>query len=99
MVPGYNLWRADRTEKGGGILAYLRSDIPGCRRVKCEFSHIGSIAIEVMLGKGKWLIFGVYRPPSMPISSFIHDLYSTLDRVSVQYDNQILTGELQYAES
>ena len=41
--------RADRTQNGGGVGAYLRSDIAGDRRNDLEFKHIEGINIEVNL--------------------------------------------------
>ena len=31
-VDNYHMWRADRTDHGGGVMAFLRSDIPGERK-------------------------------------------------------------------
>ncbi|XP_053406068.1 uncharacterized protein LOC128559078 [Mercenaria mercenaria] len=46
-VDNYHMWRADRNSYGGGIIAYLRSDIAGERRPELEFKGIESICIEV----------------------------------------------------
>lgn len=46
-VDNYTLWRADRTANGGGIAAYLRSDIAGERKKELEFEAIESIDIQI----------------------------------------------------
>ena len=37
MVDNNLIWRADRNEHGGGVAAYLRSDIAGKRKCDYEF--------------------------------------------------------------
>jgi hypothetical protein len=43
----YHFWRADRTAHGGGIAAYVRSDLPCDRKRKLEFNIVESINIEM----------------------------------------------------
>jgi hypothetical protein len=38
QVNNYHFWRADRTAHGGGIAAYVRSDLPCDRKRKLEFN-------------------------------------------------------------
>ena len=64
-IDGYSMWRADRNQYGGGVMAYLRSDIAGDRQPKYEFKNIESIGIEVRSEDTKWLFCGVYKVPSM----------------------------------
>ncbi|XP_062606082.1 uncharacterized protein LOC134267896 [Saccostrea cucullata] len=45
-VDNYTLWRADRNKHGGGVLAYLRSDVAGDRKPTLEFKDIESVGIE-----------------------------------------------------
>ena len=57
--------RLDRNRNGGGILIYVREDIP-CKEL---FLHnfptdIEGIFIELNLRKTKWLILASYYPPS-----------------------------------
>ena len=69
-VDNYHLWRADRTQNGGGVAAFLRSDIPGERKCNLEFRHIEGINIEVNLNGEKWLFLGAYKPPSISNEAF-----------------------------
>ena len=62
-VYNYHLWRADRTQNGGGVAAFLRSDIPGEQKCNLEFRHIEGINIQVNLNGEKWLFLGAYNPP------------------------------------
>ena len=66
LIDGYcKPFRLDRNAFGGGILIYVRTDIP-CKQVnKHEFSeNIEGIFIEINFRKSKWLLFGTYHPPS-----------------------------------
>ncbi|XP_062579446.1 uncharacterized protein LOC134241404 [Saccostrea cucullata] len=45
-VDNYTLWRADRNKHGGGVLAYLRTDVAGDRKPTLEFKDIESVGIE-----------------------------------------------------
>ena len=51
QVNNYYFWRADRAAYGGGIAAYVRSDLP-CDRKKI-FKNIESICIEILVGNKK----------------------------------------------
>jgi hypothetical protein len=66
QVNNYHFWRADRTAYGGGIAAYVRSDLPCDRKKILEFKNIESICIEIFVGNKKWLISGVYRHADAP---------------------------------
>jgi hypothetical protein len=45
---------ADRTAYGGGIAAYVRSDLPCDSKKIREFKNIESICIEILVGNKKW---------------------------------------------
>ena len=61
-------FRADRNGRGGGIIAYIRSDIPNRRRYDIEKhieNQIESLALEITIRKEKWLFLGFYKPPKV----------------------------------
>ena len=58
-------FRLDRNANGGGLLVYIRSDIPAHRLDSFNFSDgIECISFEINLRKKKWVLFSVYRPPN-----------------------------------
>ena len=59
-IEGYTSFRLDRNIHGGGVLIYVREDIP-CRVIKIMGSLEG-ISLEINLRKTKWLFFGGYNP-------------------------------------
>jgi exonuclease III len=95
-VDNFHLWRADRTANGGGLLVYIRSDLACMRKNKLECEHIESIFTEISFKDKKWLICGLYRPPSLCDNIFIEDFIKTFDNISTKYDNIIIIGDLNY---
>ena len=95
-APGYNSFRKDRNCHGGGLLAYIRSDLPARRRPDLELSRIESVIIEITIHNRKWGIICTYRPPSMNNSIFIDDFTAGVDRLHVHFDNVIVAGDLNY---
>ncbi|KAK2153895.1 hypothetical protein NP493_2247g00007 [Ridgeia piscesae] len=95
-VPNYRSFRKDRTGRGGGILTYVRSDLPTRQRPDLELQHVESIVIETTVCGRKWAIVCVYRPPSMPNACFIDDFTTCIDKVHVHFDNIIVIGDLNY---
>ena len=57
-------FRLDRNKFGGGVLIYVREDIP-CKKLTKHIlpDDIEGIFVEINLRKTKWLLFGGYRPP------------------------------------
>ena len=75
-VPGYNCIRRDHSSNGGGLMCYVRSDIPHHRKDDIEHaieSHMGFeiIIMEMMVNhKEKWLYALGYKPPEIKKSVF-----------------------------
>ena len=66
-VPGYSIYRRDRTNKsGGGVMAYINDDLNAKRRTDLESQELEVIWFEVCPFKSKrsLLIGSIYRPPS-----------------------------------
>ena len=76
---GYKLERRDRDVHGGGggVAAFIRSDIPARRLKDLESKYLENITYEVTLNKQKWSILCVYRPPSMKDSEFRNEMTNT----------------------
>ena len=63
-IDGFSVpFRCDRNRFGGGVLIYVRDDIPSMQVTKHKLpGDIEGIFVEINLRKTKWLIFGTYRP-------------------------------------
>ena len=64
-VRGFNLLREDNTDSSGGLMVYIRSDIPHRRLTAVEYNKEGieSICVEVILGNTKTVIACIYKHP------------------------------------
>ncbi|CAC5422127.1 unnamed protein product [Mytilus coruscus] len=62
-VDNFTMWRADRNQHGGGLIAYVRSDLAADRKIQLEFSYVESNGIEVAIGNKKWFFCGIYKLP------------------------------------
>ena len=64
-IKDFKLHRSDRNCHGGGILAYIRSDLPQRRRCDLEdlvCGPIESLVLEMYIRKEKWLFICMYSP-------------------------------------
>ena len=64
-IHGYKMYRRDRNKHGGGVLCYVNENIP-CKMVNDEGApdDCEIILIEFSIKTRKWLITGLYKPPS-----------------------------------
>ena len=63
-------FRLDRNKEGGGIIVYVRSDIP-CKILKCQLpNNIAGLFVELNFRKKKWVLFAGYNPKKRTYISF-----------------------------
>ena len=75
-------FRLDRTNTGGGILVYVRDDIPSkLLNISCVSSDTECLAIEINLRKTKWPLCS-YNPHKNNISNRLMNLSKIIDRNS-----------------
>ena len=70
--------RLDRTANGGGLLLYLRNDIPN-KPLPLIAGNIDSIITDITISKKKWLLAGIYNPNKSRISNHLSVLGKNLD--------------------
>ena len=95
-VPGFKMERRDRNIHGGGLVSYIRSDIPVRRRSDLESDKLENIIYEITLNKTKWCILCIYRPPNKSNYEFSRDFTLLLDKCVTIYDNYMVIGDLNY---
>ena len=80
-IDGYSKpYRLDKNRIGGGIIIYVREDIPNRMLTKHNFpDNIEGLFIELKLRKNNWLLGGMYHPPSQPDQYFFNTLDNALD--------------------
>ena len=92
-------FRFDRDKNGGGLLIYVREGVPA--KLKTDFklpSNIECGIIEINLNKKKWLLLGIYRPPSQQEEYFLNEIGKALDDYSTTNENFILVGDFNTEE-
>ena len=97
-IEGYsNPYRLDRNRDGGGVLIYVREDIPSRLLEKHHFTqHVEGLFVEINLRKTKVLFFGGYRSEhpefGLSKSNFLEQLRFGLDTYS-SYEKILVSGD------
>ena len=87
-------YRFDRSSNGGGILLYVRDDIPSQLLTDYKMKNILELFfVEVNIRK-KWLLDCFYNPHKSNISNHLHHLIKGLDIYLKSYDNILIMGDL-----
>ena len=95
FIDGYSEpYRMDRNRNGGGILIYIREDIPSKKLNRHNFpSDIEGMFLEINLRKSKWLLFGSYHPPSQVDDYYLKFVGRALDIYNDFYNKFLLIGD------
>ena len=83
----------DRDKNEGGIMLYIREDIPA-KVLSHNFPSAESVFAEIILHKKKWFINCSYNPNKSNIKNHIETISRTLDAFSTQYGNILLLGDV-----
>ena len=85
--------KLDRNKNGGGILLFIREDIP-TKVLSFETSPIEGFFVEINLCKKKWLLCCSYNPETNNIKNHLPALSLSLDISSSQYEHFIVLGDV-----
>ena len=93
--------RADRNRYGGGLLIYIKEGIPAKEvSLKCSTAkEIEAKAIEINLHKIKWLLIGIYRPPSQSKDFFLEEMRKNIEQFYTKYENFLMIGDFNLNEN
>ena len=103
LIEGYAIpFRRDRCNSGGnggGILIYVREDIP-CRLLDKHIfpDDIEGIFIELNFRKSKMLLLGTYHPPNQVDNYYFKAIGNALDIYNNIFDKCILVGDFNAEE-
>ena len=84
-------YRLDRNGYGGGILFYIREDIPS--KIIESKMKIEGFFVELNLRRKKWLLCCSYNPKYSQISHHLEEIGKDLDILSSNYENILLLGD------
>ena len=93
LLDGYcTPFRYDRDRHGGGILLYVRDDIPS--KLLSLNENIEGFFVEINLrNKKKWLLSGSYNPKKAQITSHLAELSKNTDLYLTKYDQLLFLGD------
>ena len=88
LLNGYStLFRLDRNAYGGGILLYVRQDIPS-KILLVEDNLIEDFFVKINLrNKKKWLLSCSYNPKKTYLSNHIAELSKSLNLFTTKYEH------------
>ena len=88
----------DRNQNGGGIVIYVREDMTSKMLTKHKFPYdTEALFVEIYFQKCKWLLCGLYHPPSQSDQYFYDNLDKALDVYST-YEKVLITGDFNGQE-
>ena len=86
-------YRYDIDSSSGGLLLYIRDDIPN-KLLKRDFgTNIENLSVEINLRKRKWFFNGSYNPHKNKIPNHQNYLYLVCSKYSKVYDDLIFMGD------
>ena len=93
--------RADRNWYRGGLLIYIKEGVPAKEvSLKCSTAkEIEAKAIEINLHKIKWLLIGIYRPPSQSKDFFLEEMGKNIEQFYTKYENFLMIGDFNLNEN
>ena len=103
-VPGYKKpFRKDRNKNGGGVMIYVREDIPSDILMKHNIGeNIEAIFVEINLRKNKLLLVGTYHSINAKYGTtdeeYFRQIGLALDVYSSTYDKFLLAGDFNVKE-
>ena len=95
-IDNFQMYRKDRNQHGGGLLVYVRSDLPSRRVPELETTQVETLTIELIIEKTKWLLISAYKPPSLSDLCFVDEFSTLLDKVFSLSDNVVVLGDLNF---
>ena len=99
FVKGFSTpYRLDRNRHGGGIMIFVKDDIPSRVLNIHDFpGDIEGLFVELNFRKTKWLLFGTYHPPSQNDQYYFDTIEKALDRYR-HFENVLLVGDFNAEE-
>ena len=86
-------YRFDRNSSGGGILLYIREDIPS--KLILTKMTIEGFFVEINLRKKRWLLCCSYNPKKPLISEHLNEIGKNLDLLLSKYDKYVAVNQWQ----
>ena len=96
MVEGYSLYRQDLTNSSGGLIVFVRDDLPHRRMVHVEINKDGfeSLCLELTIGKSKTILSCIYKHPKVTKELFLKYFCDLSDSLLRSHEDLIYLGDM-----
>jgi hypothetical protein len=91
MVDGYQLFRKDRSDSGGGVALYVKESLKAERVGRGIIDSFELISVKLKLGRTTIVVASMYKPPRTPIQEFSDNLANFLS--SCECPHVVLCGD------
>ena len=100
-VDDYCLYRQDLTASSGGLIVYIRSDLPQRRlkHVECNSNGVESLCVEVTIGKRKTILSCIYKHPKVSNECFKTCFSHITDTILKTHEDIVLLGDMNCCPS
>ena len=86
--------RISSTHYGGGKIVYVKEDLISDRLEKYETANAETICLDLTIQERKWFLLFAYRPESIGRKLFFDELNKSLSNAAMDYENLIVSGDL-----
>ncbi len=79
----YKMYRCDRPLRGNygaGIVLYVNTNILCQRKSEYECENYDTIAVELHIGKRKWLCISIYHSTAYSLTCFLNEMENFLNK-------------------
>ena len=98
VIDGFSApYRLHRNCLGGGLMFFLRDDIPS-NLLTIEEKPIESFYVELNLRNSKWLVNCSYNPHKNSIGNHLDRISESLDLLSSDYEKMIFLGDFNVTD-
>ena len=98
VIDGFSApYRLDRNCLGGGLMLFVRDDIPS-NLLTIEEKPIESFYVELNLRNSKWLVNCSYNPHKNSIGNHLDRISESLDLLSSDYEKMIFLGDFNVTD-
>ena len=99
-LPGYNLFRADRTKKrGGGVIIFIRDTITSSELSFSRYDEFEALCIKIPLKNGLCAgVLCVYRPPNITAAGDLRISNLIEKFMQLDYTYNVIVGDFNMPE-
>ena len=94
----YKCYRKDKSVNSGGMMVYVREDVPHKRLYDCEIDdidcHIENIAINFHVKKLKFNVLCLYKNPKVKNAAFVNLACKVLDKLCNSSCENVIVGDV-----